>query len=57
VRNKKTRARRMCIGDLLGLAEGLGKCGFSLDPHASNIVGEERCRSRGLKIGDLRHKK
>jgi hypothetical protein len=25
----------MYIGDLLGLAEGLGKWGFLLDPHAS----------------------
>jgi hypothetical protein len=35
MRNKKTRARRMCIGDLLGLAEDPGKCGFFLDPHTS----------------------
>ena len=28
----------MYIGDLLGLADGLGKYGFSLDLHASNLV-------------------
>jgi hypothetical protein len=27
----------MCIGDLLGLAEGLGKCGFFLDLYAINL--------------------
>ena len=31
---KKDGYRRMYIGDLLGLAEGLGKCGFFFDPHA-----------------------
>jgi hypothetical protein len=38
-------ARRMYIGDLLGLAEGLGKRGFFLNPHASNLMGEERLAS------------
>jgi len=30
----------MYIGDLLGLAEGLGKRGFFLNPHASNLMRE-----------------
>jgi hypothetical protein len=35
----------MYIGDLLGLAEGLGKRGFFLNPHASNLMREERLAS------------
>jgi len=49
VRNKKTRARRMYIGDLLGLAEGLGKGGFFLDPHAS-ILWVKNVSDAGLSL-------
>jgi hypothetical protein len=41
----------------LGFAEGLGKCGFFLDPHALNLVGGRTVEKvRGLEISDLRHK-
>jgi hypothetical protein len=35
----------MYIGDLLGLAAGLGQRGFFLNPHASNLMREERLAS------------
>jgi len=39
----------MYIGDLLGLAEGLGKCGFFLGLHPLPLVGEER-RAESAKL-------